>query len=429
MNKKLRFDFDSSTARIVSNGFSTCVLAVSGLAISTLLGRQFGVLAVGQLNQLATIHIIAGQIAAFGIHLSCLRHLSNLEIGTYSWNKSCKSALQLVFLTGLIAIGLVYSSANFVETAFSSPGLSEGIQWTAFAIGLFGFNKVVISILNAADHLHTLAYLQMIRPLVWVAGTIFLVIINQSHPSLLGQLLFAGELAGAFVGVGLLVTRLLKGTQIGQDQVNWLARHAVFSWRAMPSHLAIELNTRIDVLVLSVFVSPALVGIYSFAALLMEGVFQIGVVFRTVLNRRLTRSLADKNQNQISSIFKKWGSFSLWATLFTSMVLGTIFVPMIDLLSLDPGLKDGLPSLIILLVGATICARYSPFWMSLALGGHPLAHTRLMLQLCGINVFLNLAFVPFLGILGAALGTSIMLVLFPVLLKGLTKKTLGLELR
>jgi O-antigen/teichoic acid export membrane protein len=55
------------------------------------------------------------------------------------------------------------------------------------------------------------------------------------------------------------------------------------------SNVLLQMNTRIDVLVLGLFWSDHIVGIYSFAATLAEGVYQLLVVLRTNYNPMLVR--------------------------------------------------------------------------------------------------------------------------------------------
>ena len=55
----------------------------------------------------------------------------------------------------------------------------------------------------------------------------------------------------------------------------WLKRHIQFGARSVLGGVAVELNTRVDVLVLGLFTSEAQVGIYSFAAFFVEGFLQL----------------------------------------------------------------------------------------------------------------------------------------------------------
>ena len=68
----------------------------------------------------------------------------------------------------------------------------------------------------------------------------------------------------------------------------------------MFSGLFIELNTRIDVLILGSFVSDSLVGVYSLFSLISEGFYNLFTVMN-ILNPRITRYM---NEGLFSEIKK-----------------------------------------------------------------------------------------------------------------------------
>lgn len=415
----------SDFGALLTNALSLAIVAGAGLAISGLLGHYFGAASVGQFNQLATLHLLCAQVAAFGIHLSCLHYLSRKDLDAKGWAQGAQAALSLAAATGTLAALALWAAAGGLESLFDSPGLAAGLRWVAPAVGLFGMNKVVLALLNAADRLHSYAFLQALRPAVWLIGAALLVQGDSADPARIGQFFLAGE-AAALVGGGLFLWR--KAGLWGKAETAWFVRHARFGLRALPSHLIIELNTRIDVLVLSLFLPPDKVGIYSFAALLAEGIFQIGILVRTVINQRLVRALVEKNQAALNELKRHAGGLSLGLTVTASVILLAGFGPGLDLLRLDPALHEGHLALALLLFGISVCSYDSPFWMTLVLAGHPLAHTRLMALLCGLNLALNVALAPLFGLTGAAAATAAMFVAFPFLLRRGAAKTLGLVL-
>ena len=193
----------------------------------------------------------------------------------------------------------------------------------------------------------------------------------------------------------------------------------------MPSHFIIELNARIDVLILAFFASDVMVGIYSFVALITEGIFQIGTVVRTVITPRLTIALASKKSEVLNSLINKAGRLSLWSTIFTSIIIVAAFSSTITLLEMDQAMLSGRLSLMILLIGVSLTSFYSPFWMSFALAGRPGIHMRMMCMLLLINSIFAVTLVPMFGMEGAAFATAMMFMSFPFLLRIHMKKYLG----
>ncbi|MDP2809115.1 MAG: oligosaccharide flippase family protein [Rhodocyclaceae bacterium] len=422
-----RFGGARDVAALLSNTTSLAVVAVAGIAVSAMLANGFGVAVVGQFNQLAMLHVVCAQVAAMGVHLSCLHYLSGTVMDRSARFAGSQAAVAVVVLSGSATGLCLFALAEFWERLLDSPGLADGVRWLGPAVALFGVNKVLLALLNAGDRLHAYAFLQSLRPLIWLGGTMAIVRAGQVGPERLGILLFVGEAIAAVCGAVLLSGQLLTRFDPAAGR-EWVTRHFNFGWRAMPSHLIIDLNTRIDVLILAIFVSDSIVGVYSFVALLAEGIFQIGVLVRTVINRRLVSSLVARDQAAIGDLKRSAGHASLGLTLAASVVVLAAFEPAIAFLKLDPALLGGLLPLAILLLGVTYCAKASPFWMAIALAGRPAEHSMLMLALCALNIAINVAAVPVLGMLGAAIATAVMFAAFPVMLRWMARRTLEVEL-
>ncbi len=411
---------------LASNAASFGILASAGIAINAILAVAFDVTVVGQFNQLFALHVVAAQLAAFGIHLSSLHYLSGGLDGKAAWMTGARAAILAVAGMGLVVATVVWICAGPIARLFDSPALIGGIQWLAPAVALFGVNKVLLAICNSCNRLHALAFLQAMRPVCWLAGVMALVGSGGASPTQLGQILLFGE--GVTVIAGLIVLRTIWHGFPSSGHGEWLGRHLVFGLKAMPSNLIIDLNTRIDVLVLAFFASDAVVGVYSFVALIAEGVFQIGVVIRTVVSRRLVGLLVGDERGGLRSLRRQAGRWSLGLTVVPVAVVAAAFVPTISYFGLDLALAGGVHALWVLLGGVAACAMYAPMWMVLVLAGHPVRHTQLMLALCALNLALNVALIPAFGMLGAAAGTAVMLAAFPLMLRVTVKRTLGVDL-
>jgi O-antigen/teichoic acid export membrane protein len=412
---------------LISNSLSLGIVAIAGVAVNSILAFKFDVGVLGQFNQLFALHIVAAQFAAFGIHLSCLHYLSGHTKGSDSWTTGARVAIGAVAGVGSIVATILWVNAGLIEGLLDSEGLARGIRWVSPAVALFGINKVLMAIFNARDRLHAMAFLQALRPISWLAGTAVLIHLGSADAEGLGQILFFGELVAALSGAAFL-SMLWSRPFAENTHSEWLGRHLRFGMKAMPSNLIVDLNTRIDVLVLAFFANDSTVGIYSFTALLAEGVFQVSGLLRSVINSRLVGVLIAKDQTGLTFLKRHSSRMSFWLTLGVSVPLAAGFVPAINLMGLDPALQEGHVSLLILLIGLVLSAMYWPFWMTLLLAGHPVQHSILMIALCALNIGMNVALIPFIGMLGAAIGTAVMLVAFPFMLSWATKRVLGMVL-
>ena len=88
-----------------------------------------------------------------------------------------------------------------------------------------------------------------------------------------------------------------------------------------------------------------------------------------------------------------------------------------------------LTSLAILVAGFAATGPFMVFSMILSQGGHPKQYSVLMSIILAANITFNLVGIHAFGIVGAAAATSLSFIVGVVALVGMTRRTLGLELK
>ena len=83
-----------------------------------------------------------------------------------------------------------------------------------------------------------------------------------------------------------------------REVLGWAREHCGFGGKAAVGNILIDANSRVDVLILGLFTSDRVVGIYSFAAMLAGGLSQLPVVLRTNINPIITRYRFGKKNEQ-----------------------------------------------------------------------------------------------------------------------------------
>ena len=81
---------------------------------------------------------------------------------------------------------------------------------------------------------------------------------------------------------------------LSKNWINWSKIHLNYGIRCILSGVFIELNSRVDILMLGFFLSDYEVGIYSFSALFAEGFFQVLIVLQNNYNPILSRLISNK---------------------------------------------------------------------------------------------------------------------------------------
>ena len=88
-----------------------------------------------------------------------------------------------------------------------------------------------------------------------------------------------------------------------------MLEHLVFGLKGALSGVMGQLSTRIDILMLGIFMNDKIVGIYSFAAILIEGISQLFMVVRVNIAPSCTRLLSTRRlvdaEEFIKSVIKR----------------------------------------------------------------------------------------------------------------------------
>ena len=204
----------------------------------------------------------------------------------------------------------------------------------------------------------------------------------------------------------------------------WLADHLRFGAKALTNGFLAESYIRVDIIMLGIFVSDKDVGIYSFAALFIEGLYQIPAVVRTIANPVLVRLLMGVDKAEVRRFCRRTAGLSLG--IFVLAAAAVLFVyPYLAPYFPDGLVTTGYPVLLILVAGLVIYSPFIPLDHSLLQAGFPGRQSLLMTFNVVANVALNLALIPLFGITGAAVATAVAFAVSTLAVNGTAWKWLG----
>lgn len=188
---------------------------------------------------------------------------------------------------------------------------------------------------------------------------------------------------------------------------SWWLKHRRFGKRALTANVLLDVNTRVDVLVIGLYLDDAQVGIYTFAAIFAEGFFQLPALLRNNINPILSALHARRNPALTQRIVKRFMRFSFRSLLALSLFGSLCFPFMLLMFNIQEHLVIMSSVFAVLVVGCGITGGYQPLMLAFNQMGNPSLQTRLISLLALANALFCLALVPLLGILGAAIGTSL----------------------
>lgn len=378
------------------------VMAISGLTLNIVVGAAFGATGLGVFGQVMAIFVIAGHISAAGLHNAAFRSVAlSPDAAGGMLASAIAAALPFALATALLAL----LCAAALGHALDSPATGAATLWMAPGLLFFGLNKIGLAALNGVSLMKRHAVGQMLRYLVLV-GTVAAVAATDEGPERLGA---AFTLAEIIVSLYLVVATapLRRGSGAHGVSLQHAADMLQFGLRSFGASLMADINLRVDTLMLGLFLGDREVGIYAFAALLVEGLGNVALVLRNLINPSLTRLLADGAGIAIRKLVSRV-QIAAWPFLVLVFVTAWLLYQPAVRLVFGPGdLEQGLAPLLILIALMAPYFTYSTFEETLMLAGHAGTQSLFQFAVTAVNAVMNLLLIPSLGIEGAAIATGL----------------------
>ena len=411
LSMKHRFNRD-----VLWNTVSLAILGISGVIINIIIIACRGPQALGIFNQVFAFYIVISQIAVGGLQFSVLKHSSYEQDNLTECAAIASSSLMLVAFAGIVICVILFGLRNVIGRTLDSPSVALGLTFAIPGLAFFALNKVLLMVLNGLRNMRAFALFQTLRYVLILAGVISIMLLGYPGSHLPLSLTMA-EVA-LFVALMLYINIKLFRIRfsLAPEMRNWFRRHISFGSRGFLSGVLIEMNTRVDILMLGYFMSDTIVGIYSFASTFAEGFAQLSTVIRQNLDPIAGKCFAEDNREKIKEIARKVRRTFYPIMTIIGCALVAAFPILIWLVASNGENWQSWGVFAILVSGIVLASGYRPFIGTLMQGGRPGTYTMLIAGSVIGNVILNVCLIPVLGIYGAATATACIYVLEVVVL-------------
>lgn len=405
---------------VVWNVGSQVVLAVCGLLMQFLIARCYGPEILGTFNLAFSVYIFASQLAVFGLYFSVLKFVSQHAADVEQRSAILSSALALSILTATLTCLGGYALAPGLSWAWGSEELLTSWLWLLPGLWAYSVNKVLMAALNGVRHMRAFALAQASRYLLVVIGLVVCVGTGVKGPYVTAAV-SAAELL-LCVSLALYLTRSFR--PVGPSRWGeWTATHFRFGRRSFLSGSVAELNTRVDVLMLGLFLDEARVGIYSLASMVAEGIAMLGYAVRENVNPLLPAICEAEDWDELRRLAGRV-VLRTYVGLALAGLVAIAGFPVVVWIA-GEGFSESWLVFSILVGGLVLSGGFLPFNMFLVQAGMPRAHTLLKVLVLASNVVLNLILIPPFGVWGAALATGASFLLAVVYLQLFAKRLCG----
>jgi O-antigen/teichoic acid export membrane protein len=382
---------------------SFIILAISGIVINIAVTAIRDAAALGVFNIAYAVYIVTSQFAVWGIHYSVLRYSAFYKDSPEERGAMLLTALVITFVMGGAFAGLTYSGEPLFFQIFDSEATAAAIKYAALGLLLFPLNKALLAYLNGMREMKAFSILQGMRYLT-VMVVVTLIALSELNNEYLTLGFLVAELLTALSAASYIWGKKIAG--ISRLSVYWVKQHYIFGSKGLLGGMFTEVNSRVDVLLIGFFLSDRVTGIYSFAAMLVDGLYHVLAMVRINFNPVLVASVRDHDWKQAINLREQAKKYILPITFVLSIVLLVAYYVLATWIVPGKGLMEGIPSLLILLVGLNIISMFVPFDNLMVVSGHPGYQATQQMLTVIMNALLAALLIPALGIEGAAIGTA-----------------------
>lgn len=387
---------------LVYNYLSVGITAICGAAFSIIISFFYPEEMLGRFNTIYSYYIVLSQFCVWGIHMAIVKYAAEEE--------GISKALLSRVLVLTIAISVFVSiNACFVVNMclkhLIGDSMVQSFNTIWVALVFFSINKVFLGWLNGKSLMRAFAIFQATRNFTIAISLIIFSVVGISGTKLtycfaMAEILLC--LCEIFYCLKKRNEFNNKPTSVKLGDILW------FGTRILPSNAVMELNTKIDVICLSIITNnEALVGVYSFAAMFGEGFYQLFVVVRKIMNPHLTKkNEAHKLDQYINFIKVKYTKWLYIGSALCGLLLLFGFNFLISLIGKD-GYEIGAIVLAVLCLFMVLNAKSIVFGNILAQTGNPSEESFVNIITATCNGVLNIFMIFCFGIYGAALATGI----------------------
>lgn len=397
--------YNSDRYKLLACLTSFGVIGVSGVLLNFIVLHGYGTEGVAILNQFLALYFIGSQLATFGIHQSTLAHTaSSKKISQIMGGAVLLTLGMAILLSMVFALLVEYTVRPFLNDGFA--GDTSSLFYVLISASI---NKVLISALNGVGRLYSYAFANSLRMMLLLVSS--LIFLEMKKEAVEIPYIFLISEAGVLIFIIMSSLKSFSSISFSRKQISyWFRKHFEFGKRAVLSGFILDLNTKVDVLVLSIFVSQSEIGVYSFAAMLGEGFYQLIFVLKNYMSRTISSEI-HANKSGVEIAYNKQKTQLMFLVFLAFAACNIAYFTILPyLIPASYNLKEGFIIFCIYSLSLSIVSRWLIIDNFYILLKRPDLDNILRIKILLSNSIAALILIPLFGSVGAvcAVGCSVL---------------------
>lgn len=400
----------SKTIRDIQWSFiSLATSSLSHLLLRVVLGRDLGPSGLGVYTLVFTIYMFGMQFAAFGIGSALTKYVAEFSDNLAKTKEYVSSGIIGSFVTGSAMGIILYLLSEIISiNIFNIPEMAYLLKITALCFPFIAISKASLGALNGFRNMKSFAFLDITLNTTILLVSVFLVefLDMDIFGAILGFVIptiILGIISVFFIRSNLVFpNRMFLQNNILRDVLR-------FGFYVVLGNSIGYIYTHIDSVMIGYYLNETDVGLYAVSAIFIQGITLIPSAIQRVTSPIITKNYIKKEYKSIAKLLKNITLKVFLLSLLLSLFL-IIFGKKLILIIFGNVFLSAYSPLIILLVGYTIYSTFMSIGTFYASVGHVELSYKLALFSAILNIMLNIIFIPKYGITGAAMATSISLI-------------------
>jgi O-antigen/teichoic acid export membrane protein len=375
-----------------------------GITYLILIGNYWKSEGLGIFSLSLSMYIISSTIFNIGIHNAALYKVASSGIDELQASVAAYTGMILSLVLGFLGGVILFFSSSFLGELFQHDHIGMMIKLYAVALPLFLINKTMAGILNAHFRMRVLASTDFLRGFILCVYIVTLIFFGLSYLTIPVGVIFS-EIC-IFIILSISCFRIhkpkLPSTTVIKKLIN-------FGWKTSLLNIIADLDLRLDILFIGFFADTSRVGIYTIAASIAKAFWLFPTAIQKVTNPLFVSLYTEGNLEKIHRVLDVLLRLGTVSFVFIGCLLVIFVKPILYFLfPAQPDLVSAIYPLYLLLPGTVIFTGIAMLASApCASIGHPENSIKYISIRIAVNALMNLILVPFLFENGAALATTI----------------------
>ena len=373
--------------------------------ITVILGKMVGAEDLGIYRLILTIYGLIVLVASIGIPSAVIKYVAELKDNKSEILEIVNTSTILMFSTGIVLSTICYLLAGTIAQLFNTLALKPLLNVLVFIFPFALINNTMLGLLNGLRYMKKYALIIVLKGLIGVLITLLLVLHGFEVRGAVWALLVSEiTISGVLLYMNRAFIKIFH--RVRMDTISLLTKFGAQIFGADAINI---LNKQLDIILIGIFLVPREVGYYAAAVSLSRFFWLIPASIQRITYPATSEYWSKGNIDALNNMINK-------SIKYTSIILVSIGIAVfifsdyiIAIFFKKEFVHSTLP-LKILLIGTVIRGSIAqPIGASLTGIGRPDLILKLTLFMILTNGLLDIILIPGMGIIGAAIATSVSL--------------------